>query len=323
MDAWESKSGLNDHPILPNRAVWMQQQFAFRPAEYIKIRDGLIAFLKQPAGTPIEQIIPQETLDALALAARRGRTRRALLNVIRGAAAPIALAGAVLCFVMDPMIVGAAILLAGGAAFAWARNQSKVRSEPEIDELVKDPNDALQRNLRALEDFKNLIASGQIPCEERLPDGRVKPVSAAALPAFLADHGALLVLSRDQTLWQCNPHRPIPMSSLWVKLGGRVAPSIVTSRTLLETPDRALFELRIAWLLAQADKAGAKANSFREAVQFIIALRRPELEGTTFERKKEVLCAEGMSPSRLEKVHAGVYPAFNNFLRGLPMHEFP
>ena len=28
-----------------------------------------------------------------------------------------------------------------------------------------------------------------------------------ALSPFLADHGALFILSRDQRLWQCNPHR--------------------------------------------------------------------------------------------------------------------
>jgi hypothetical protein len=92
---------------------------------------------------------------------------------------------------------------------------------------------------------------------------------------------------------------------------------------LLDTPDQALFDRRVEWLLSQADKAGSKANSFREAVQIIIALRRPDLEGTTFERKKEVLRAEGMTDSRMEKIHAGVYPPFNSFLRSLPLHEFP
>ncbi len=301
----------------------MQEQLPLRPAEFVKIRDGFIAFLKQPAGTPIEQVIPQEVLDAMASAARRGRKRRVMLDTVRGVAIIVAVFGAALGVFMNPLIVGATILLASGAAFMWAHNRSKVRAEPEIDELVKEPSGPLRRNLQALDDFKNVIASGEIACEERLPDGTVKPVSARALPAFLADHGALFILSRDQQLWQCSPHRPIPMSALWVRLGGRVAPVFVTSRTLLDTPDHAQFERRVEWLLSQADKAGSKANSFREAVQIIIALRRPELEGTTFERKKEVLRAEGMTDSRMEKIHAGVYPPFNSFLRSLPLHEFP
>ena len=301
----------------------MQEQLPLRPAEFVKIRDGFIAFLKQPAGTPIEQVIPQEVLDAMASAARRGRKRRMMLDTVRGVSIIVAVAGAALGIFVNPLIIGATILLAGGAAFMWAHNRSKVRAELEIDELVSEPNETLRRNLQALDDFKNVIASGEIACEERLPDGTVKPVSARALPAFLADHGALFILSRDQQLWQCSAHRPIPMSALWIRLGGRVAPVFVTSRTLLDTPDHALFERRVEWLLSQADKTGSKANSFREAVQIIIALRRPELEGTTFERKKEVLRAEGMTDSRMEKIHAGVYPPFNSFLRTLPLHEFP
>lgn len=301
----------------------MQEQLPLRPAEFVKIRDGFIAFLKQPAGTPIEQVIPQEVLDAMASAARRGRKRRVMLDTVRGVAIIVAVAGAALGVFLNPLIIGATVLLAGGAAFMWAHNRSKIRAELEIDELVKEPNESLRRNLQALDDFKNVIASGEIACEERLPDGTVKPVSARALPAFLADHGALFILSRDQQLWQCSAHRPIPMSALWIRLGGRVAPVFVTSRTLLDTPDKALFERRVVWLLSQADKTGSKANSFREAVQIIIALRRPELEGTTFERKKEVLRAEGMTDSRMEKIHAGVYPPFNSFLRTLPLHEFP
>ena len=112
------------------------------------------------------------------------------------------------------------------------------------------------------------------------------------------------------------------MSELLVKLGGSVAPAFVTSRTLLDTADRDLFDRRMTWLLAHSE-ADPRANSFREAIQIIIALRRPELDGLTFERKKEILRKERISDSRMEKIHAGVYPAFNNYLRQLPMHEFP
>ena len=111
------------------------------------------------------------------------------------------------------------------------------------------------------------------------------------------------------------------MSELRVKLAGRVASTLVTSRTLLDTLDRNLFDRRVDWLLSHANQP--RSDSFRQAVQIVVALRRPELDGLTFERKKEILCAEGMNASRLEKIHAGVYPAFNGFLRSLPMHEFP
>lgn len=303
----------------------MQEQLPLRPAEFVKIRDGFIAFLRQPAGTTLKAIFPTTVLDAMASAARRGRKLRRSLDVARVVAVLVAGVGAALILASSPMKSGGGVvmLLAGGIAFIFAHNRTKIRNELEIDEIITEPNGTLERDLRALDDFRNLIASGDIQCVERLPDGTLRPVAPNALRAFIADHGALLILSRDQDLWQCIPHRPIPMSELWVKLAGRIAPALVTSRTLLDTADRSLFDRRIAWLLSHANKPDARASSFREAIQIIIALRRPEFDGMTFERKKEILRAEGIGDSRMEKIHAGVYPAFNNFLRSLPMHEFP
>lgn len=303
----------------------MQEQLPLRPSEFVKIRDGFIAFLTQPAGTPLQAVIPRTVIDAMASAARDGRKRRRILDIVRVASAFLAAVGAILSLATNPMISGVAVLLllVGGVVFIWAHNRAKVRDELEIDEIVTEPNETLERNLLALDDFRNLIASGDVLCEERLPDGTLRSLAGNARRAFLADHGALLVLSRDQGLWQCIPHRPIPMSALWVRLSGRVAPLLVTSRTLLDTADRDHFERRIDWLLSRSDQPNARARSFREAIQIIIALRRPALDGMTFERKKEALRAEGIGESRMEKIHAGVYPAFNNFLRSLPMHEFP
>ena len=314
---------LNATPIPCIFRTRMQEQLPLRPAEFVKMRDGFIAFLKQPAGTPFELIIPLTVLDVMASAARRGRARQRVLDALRVVSVLTAMVGAVLTVFMHPGIIGTGILLVGGGAFIWAHNRSKVRREPENDELVTEPNSALERNLRALDDLKHLIASGDVICEERLPDGTLKPLSPRARAAFLADHGSLLVVSRDQSLWQCIPHRPIPMSALWIRLGGRVAPAFFTSRTLLDEKDDKLFDKRIAWLLSQADKAGVKAKSFREAIQIVIALKRPEFENITFEEKKEKLRAEGLADSRMEKINAGIYPPFNNFLRTLPLHELP
>jgi hypothetical protein len=302
----------------------MQEQLPLRPAEFVKIRDGFIAFLKQPAGTPIEHVVPQHIIDAMASAAKRGRIRRRLLDLTKGASALVAVAGAILSLAIEPMIVGTAIMLAGGFALVWALNRSKVRVEQEIDELIDEPNEMLHRNLNALAAFAGRIANGDIPCEERLPDGAIKPLTPTMRQAFLADHGALLILSRDQDLWDCIPKRPLPKSSLWVRLDGRVAPVFVTSRSLLDTADGNLFDRRIGWLLSHADEYGARARSFREAVQAVVALRRPEFDGLTFEQKKQRLSEnKEFSASRLEKLHAGIYPPFDNFLRSLPMHEFP
>src|SRR3546814_11742384 len=101
--------------------------------------------------------------------------------------------------------------------------------------MVTQPDDVLERNLRALDDFRNLIASGDIPCAERRPDGTVKPLGKNALRTFLADHGALLLLSREQDLCRCIPHRPVPMSALWFTVHIPVAPMFLPSHNLLET----------------------------------------------------------------------------------------
>src|SRR3546814_3774438 len=99
-------------------------------------------------------------------------------------------------------------------------------------------------------------------------------------------------------------HRPLPTSQLWIKPDSRVAPALVTSRTLLDTVDRDLFDRRIQWLL---DRSGS-ARAFRDAIEIIVALRRPAIDGKPFEDKKAVLREEGFSDSRMEKIHAGVYP---------------
>lgn len=219
------------------------------------------------------------------------------------------------------MIIGLALMLFAGFGFAWSISRLKTRDELEIDELVTE-RDAT-RNLRGLDSFRALLAGGELICEEGLPDGTLRLVSAKARRSFVADHGALLVLSRDQALWECIPNRPIPRSPLWVRLGKRVAAESVTSMTLIDAPDPELFSRRIEWLLSRADQTSPRAQSFRESIQIIVALRRTDLEDLTFERKKEVLRAEGVGESRVEKIHAGVYGPFNRFLASLPMHECP
>lgn len=324
-DADRDCSELKAATVAPNPWSQMQEQPPLRPAEFAKIRDGFIAFLKQPPETPLQAIIPADVLDAMASTARRGRKRRWWLDFVRLASVLIVGIGIVLIIAPDPIKTGfgLGLLLGGGTAFILAHFRTKVRDELDIDEIVTQPDEALERNLRALDDFRNLIASGDIPCAERRPDGTVKPLGKNALRAFLADHGALLILSREQDLWRCIPHRPVPMSALWIKLGSRVAPMLVTSRTLLDTADQDIFDRRIAWLLSHSDQPSAQAHAFREALQIVIALRRPDLDGMTFERKKEILRGEGKGVSRIEKIHAGIYPPFNDFLRNLPMREFP
>lgn len=301
----------------------MQEQLPLRPAEFVKIRDGFIAFLKQPAGTPIELVIPQDVIDAMTAAAQRGAKRRRMLDVVRGASLFIAITGAIVGLAVDPLIIGVAMLLAGGVAFVWAHKRAKARNELEIDELATEPTEMVQRNLRALSDYCNAIASGDIPGQERLPDGTLRPLTPNLRAAFLADHGPLLVISRDQELWECIPHRPIPMSPIWVKVGNRVATSMISARTILETPDPALFDLRIEWLLNAADQNSRQARSFREDIHILAELRRFKSQGLNLEACKLKLDEQGFGVTRVAQLHAGIYVPFGKFLAKLPLHEFP
>jgi hypothetical protein len=301
----------------------MQEQLPLRPAEFVKIRDGFIAFLKQPAGTPIEHVVPQDMTDAMASAAKLGRKRRWMLDILTSASVLLAVIGGILSLLLEPMIAGVAMLLAGGLSFVWVCNRGKARSELEIDELVVEPSDVLIRNMRALDDYCNLIASGEIPSQERLPNGKLKALSENVRASFLADHGKLLVLSRDQMLWECIPHRPIPMSPIWVKIGNRVASSKITARTILETSDDNHFNQQTEWLLSAADHKSRQAVSFRSDVCVLIELRKLKADGKTLDECKLLLAKEGYGATRVAHMNAGIYLPFEKFLATLPLHDFP
>ena len=99
----------------------MQEQSPLRPG-FVRIRDGFIAFLKQPSGTPLETIVPQSAIDAMATAAKNGSKRRRRLEVAWIAAATAAVAGTIVAVAFTPMVIGVAILLGGGVAFLWAHD---------------------------------------------------------------------------------------------------------------------------------------------------------------------------------------------------------
>src|SRR3546814_20158790 len=83
----------------------MQQKLPLRPSELVRVWDGYIAFLKQPAGTTIEAVLPPHALAAMTDAARRGRKRRRLLHAMRIASAIVASVGALLSVAVNPMII--------------------------------------------------------------------------------------------------------------------------------------------------------------------------------------------------------------------------
>lgn len=299
----------------------MQDQLPLRHSEFVKVRDGFVAFLKKPAGTAFDAIIPPAVADKMKGAARAGARRQLNLAIVRGVSVGWSLLSVAAAFAPDYHTQSIAALLIGGAAFFWSSNQAKRRTEPEIEDLTDDPEVAA--NLRSLDAYNARIAQGDIPSEERLPDGTTRALSEDERKAFLADHSSMLVISTDQSLWQCIPRRPIPMSPIWVRVSDQADPSTITAVSLRTMTDEALFDQRIEWLLARSDQDTRSAQSFKKCLQLITAFRRKDLAGLTFERKKETLVGEGFSASMIEKMHAGDYVPFNNFLKTLPLHEMP
>ena len=280
-----------------------------------------MAFLKKPAGTAFDAIIPPDVADKMKVAARAGAFRQLYLALARGASVGVSLLSVAAAIATDYHAQGFAALLVGGAAFLWFSNQAKRRTEPEIEDLTDAPEVAA--NLRSLDAYKARIAQGEIPGQERLPDGTTRALSEEVRKAFLADHSSMLVISTDQSLWQCIPRRPIPMSPIWVRLSDHADPSTITAVSLRTMTDEALFEQRMEWLAVRSDQDTRGAQSFKKGLQLIRAFRRTDLAGLTFERKKEMLTEEGFSASMIEKMHAGDYVPFNNYLKTLPLHEMP
>ncbi len=200
----------------------MQEQLPLRPAEFVKIRDGFIAFLRQPAETSLQSVISDSVRDAMASAARRGRKRRIGLHFAQLASVVVALLAVVLIAAQDRITYGGGLVLlfAAGGTFIWARKRAKARDEPEIEEILTEPDETLARNLRALEDFRKQIASGDIPCVERLPDGDLKPVtksawSGSAIAMARSPMGSALPRVPSRTACRscvtaCSTEKPLP-----------------------------------------------------------------------------------------------------------------
>jgi hypothetical protein len=291
----------------------MQDQLPLRHSEFVKVRDGFVAFLKKPAGTTFDAIIPPDVADEMKVAARKGARRQRYLAVARGVSVCGSLLALAVAFTPNYHAHGIAALLIGGVAFLLSNNQAKRRTEPEVEDLTEDAQVAA--NLRSLEAYKARIAQGEILGQERHPDGTTPALSEKVRKAFLADHSSMLVISTDQSLWQCIPRRPIPMSPIWVRVSDHADPSTITAVSLRTMTDEKLFDERIEWLVAGSDQDTRGALSFKKCLQLIRAFRRQDLAGLTFELKKAELSEEGFSASMIEKMHAGDYVPFNNFLK--------
>jgi hypothetical protein len=106
----------------------MQEQLPLRPSEFVKIRDGFVAFLKLQAGTALEAVIPRDVIAKMEAAARKGATCQKWLSFVQISGVIVAIAGIIIAMAVDPMLPGACSLVGGGGAFIWAYRQSRRRT---------------------------------------------------------------------------------------------------------------------------------------------------------------------------------------------------
>ena len=195
--------------------------------------------------------------------------------------------------------------------------------EPRLETLIDGATPEQRDCILNLEEFCKRAASGKFGVVERFPDGSTRELDADRLKCFAADGGKLLILSNEPAAWLLIRRRPVPRGQLLIDIRGAVAATELSSKTLIDLDDAERFDAILQWLLGHARASNSDATGFRKVLALIVAFRRTELAGISFESQKEVLEKEGYSRSMLEKVHSGNYPPFQRFLRSLPLNEIP
>ncbi len=195
--------------------------------------------------------------------------------------------------------------------------------EPRLESLIEEATPDERDCILNLDEFCRRAASGRFGVVERHPDGSRREFNSDWLKCFAADGGKLLVLSSNPADWLMIRRRPVPRGEILIDIRGSVASTEITSRTLIDVENAEQFETKLQWLLGHAGGSGTKADSFRKVLGLVVAFRRPDFVGKSFEAQKEALEKEGYGRSMIEKVHAGIYEPFQRFLRTLPLNEFP
>ena len=295
-------------------------------SQYQRIDDAFAGYCKQPVGTGISELIGDHAVGMIEHSARAsGRTR--FVRMASGfAAAALGLVAFWFIAHSYPLAIAGPPALVAGLWGGTLLRVTRQREEPDEAKLSKNVTPDQKRNLLSLDEFRNRLADGQLACEQRLPDGTRKTLSVEHRRCFIADHGRVLIVSRDQSLWMKIRSRPIPLSDLWVGLQGTVGSTFITSRTLINMEDGERFDRCLQWLLQKSQSDRREAIAFRGNLNLIVMLRRPSIKELTLDKKIEEVgrdSAQGFTASVTEKIHSGNYAPFERFLHALPLSEMP
>ncbi len=294
--------------------------------DYLKFEraaDAFARFCHRPITDPPKALIGDAAHHKWLNAAQRSEKnwqKRIGIYLIAAVLAAVAIALA-----LQPLPAIATLLPSAIAGLLIGRTmrQAYNSDEPRIETLIEGASPEQRDRILNLDEFCRRAASGKFRVAMRYPDGSIREFSDDMLKCFVADGGKLLVLSDDTLAWLRIRRRPVPRGQILIDIRGSIASTERTSKSLIDLADETVFDAKFQWLLAHARENSSDANSFRRVLNLIVAFRRPEFAGKTFEQQKEVLEREGHSRSMLEKVHSGNYEPFQRFLRSLPLNEIP
>lgn len=296
------------------------------------VSEALVVFCMRPAtesveellGTPVVAAILDAPAKATPVPWRLARTAvvvLALALVAIGIFTPIALGWQMLALLAVAAMAGA----------PWLMNLRGIlqnRRELTRTELARLTTNASQkRNLFSSEEFRRLVGGGSLQAYSVLPNGIVKPLTDRERLCFVADNGRILIVSTDHSRWMAIAARPLPEGEIWIDLGGRIARSQLTAKTLIEEQDGELYKRRMQWIRARASERGITTGALISGLAIIDALRHEDVIGKPLSKAMEtvklVLNGPAASDSAIIKMHSGNYTEFETALQALPLEDLP
>lgn len=147
------------------------------------------------------------------------------------------------------------------------------------------------------------------------------------LACFIADHGRILLASSNRNDWLSIPVRPIPQGDIWMDLGGAIARSQITARSLIDEVDEVRYQQRVAWIKELAHKRGEGTAPLTSGLAIIETMRHPDVRGMPFTKAMPIIRAVLKGPAASEciinEMHSGHYPEFETTLHAPPLEGLP
>lgn len=305
------------------------------PAGARPAAEALAVYCKRPATETVEELLGPDAVKAILSAPSPSNPapRRPLRASLSLAAIAIALAGIALpisagAFIALFLPTAAVALIAGKPWIDHVRDRYMNRHELSRADLAGLAGNAAQkRNLHSLEEFRRQLGNGTLKAYSVSPAGSPRPLAGHDLACFVADHGRILLVSVDHNDWAKVRARPLPRGEVWIDLGGVIARTQLTAKTLIDEPNEERYQLRIDWIRDRAMERGQFTGALISGLAIIDALRHPEVRSQPFTKAmpaiKAVLRGPAASDSVITKMNSGNYAEFETALHALPLEELP